>query len=246
MKQQNLILLFAIIFINYCNSQSINKYLSNGIEKEMIVVPIDFNFGKNIELLGTVKSGDPTFLKIADYKTQLDRICKRADTIGGNIVMITKFDNLKLTERYKLKASVYKVSDIEKFKDSLFNKNIEKKSSEIILYRPNYTYSLNDLYNFTVIVNNQEYLMRRNSKHIIKIDNQANVEIMIKGSEDKLNFDFELGNNYYFRCLAYFPNSNSTSIPNSISIPIGGYIPKIDLVKENGKGEIESKMINIR
>lgn len=88
--------------------------------------------------------------------------------------------------------------------------------------------------------------MRRNSKHIIKIDNQANVEIMIKGSEDKLNFDFELGNNYYFRCLAYFPNSNSTSIPNSISIPIGGYIPKIDLVKENGKGEIESKMINIR
>lgn len=104
MKQQNLILLFAIIFINYCNSQSINKYLSNGIEKETIVVPIDFNFGKNIELLGTVKSGDPTFLKIADYKTQLDRICKRADTIGGNIVMITKFDNLKLTERYKLKS----------------------------------------------------------------------------------------------------------------------------------------------
>lgn len=245
MKQQNLILLFTIIFVNYCNSQSINKYLSNGVEKEMIVVPIDFNLGKNIVLLGVVKSGDPTFLKKSDYKTQLDRICQRADTIGGNIVMITKFDNLKLTERYKLKASVYKVSDIQKFKDSLFKKKAEKRSSEIILYRPNYTYSLNDLYNFTVLVNGQEYLMRRNSKHIIKIDSQTNVEIMIKDSGEKLNFDFILGNDYYIRCLAYFPNSNSNYTPNSISIPIGGYIPRIELVKEDGKGEIESEIIKI-
>lgn len=246
MKQQNLILLFTMLFISYCNSQSINKYLSNGIEKEMIVVPIDFKLEGNIKLLGTVKSGDPTFLKISDYKTQLDRICKRADTIGGNIVMITKFDNLKLTERYKLKASVYKVTEIEKYKDSLFNKSAEKKSSEIILYRPNYTYSLNDLYNFTVIVNNQEYLMRRNSKHIIKIDSQSNIEIMIKGSNEKLNFDFKLGEDYYVRCLAYFPNSNPNYTPNSLSIPLGGYIPKIELISENGKGQIESSIINIR
>jgi hypothetical protein len=243
MKQQILLLFLTIIFVNYCHSQSINKYLSNGVEKEMIVVPIDFNLGKNTVLLGTVKSGDPTFLKKSDYKTQLDRICERTDTIGGNIVMITKFDNLKLTERYKLKASVYKVSEIQKFKDSLFKKNAESKISEIILYRPNYTYSLNDLYNFSVIVNNQEYVMKRNSKHIIKIDNQTNVDIKIKDSSEKLNFDFELGKNYYIRCLAYFPNTNFSSSSNSISFPIGGYIPRIELVEENGKGQIESEII---
>ena len=176
----------------------------------------------------------------------MDRICERADTIGGNIVMITKFDNLKLTERYKLKASVYKVLDIQKFKDSLLKKSVEKKISEIILYRPNYTYSLNDLYNFTVIVNNQEYVMRRNSKHIIKINNQTNVDIKIKDSSEKLNFDFKLGNDYYIRCLAYFPNSLSSSSLNSINIPIGGYIPRIQLVEENGKGEIESELIKIK
>jgi len=245
MKQHSLIIFLAIIFINHCTSQSINKYISNGVEKEILVVPINFNPGTTATLLGTVKSGDPTFQKKSDYKTQLDKICRKADTIGGNIVMITKFDNQKLTESYMLKASVYKTLDIQKFKDSLFKKNSEKTVSEIVLYRPNYTYSLNDLHNFTVIVNDQEYVMKRNSKHIIKIDNQTNVDIRNKETGEKLNFDFKPGNDYYIRCLVYFPNSSVPSF-NSINTPIGGYISKIKVENENGKGQIESEFIKIK
>ena len=51
MRQQTLILFLTIFFFNYCNSQSTNKYLSKGVEKEMVVVPIDFNLGENIILL---------------------------------------------------------------------------------------------------------------------------------------------------------------------------------------------------
>jgi len=245
MKKQILKIFLLLISINYCQSQSINKFTSNGVSKEIIVLPVDFKLDNSIELLGKVKSGNPTFSKKADYKTQLDKICKEADIMGGNIVVITKFDNLKLTESYNLKASAYKVADYEKLKADLFNNHsTAESSSEIILYRPNYTYSLNDLYNFTVVVDNQEYVMKRNTKKIIKITNKSTVELFIKETNEKIKLDIKPNENYYVRCVAYFPNNNG-AMTGSIMIPMGGYVPKIKLIDEYGQGEVESKLINI-
>ncbi len=245
---RKLIVLFSFLIYLSENvfSQFINEFFVNGIKKEILVVPIDYQLDQSIRLIGIANSGDPTFVKVADYKTQLDKVCAKADALGGNIVMITNFNNQKLREAYKLKAKVFKCSNYNNTKDSMINTKFPSNNSGIVLYRPNYTHSLNDLFDFTVIVENQEYLIKRNTKQFIPINNEQLVEIMIKGSDDKIKIDFKPGQTYYIRCLAYFPNYGLSPMPNTIMIPLGGYIPKIDLMNLNGQGEIESKIINTR
>ncbi len=226
-------------------SQFINEFFVNGIKKEILVVPIDYQFDDSIELIGTAKSGDPTFLKVADYKTQLDKVCMKADALSGNIIKITDFDNQKLREAYKIKAKVFKCADYKITKDSLIDKKINNISG-IVLYRPNYTHSLNDLFDFTVIVDNHEYLIKQKTNQFISFDKDQIIEIMIKGSNDKIKIDFKKGQIHYLRCLAYFPDNGLPTSPNRIMIPLGGYVPRVDLMNKNGQGEIESKIINAR
>lgn len=237
------LLLFIFLFDNSI-AQSINKYNSDGITKEMIVLPCDFNLNKSLTIVGNVKTGDPSLLKVADFKKQLDKICLRAEKIGGNVIVINKVVNHKLTERYNLKATVYKIKEYNLFKDSLFYIDTTNVYSELILYRPNYTYSLNDIVDLTILVNGKEFLLSSNSKFVIRFENKATINIQIKGQEEAINLDTKMGQKYFIRCLVYFPNAMNAYKPNSIIIPFDGYVKNIGLISENGQGEIESCLIN--
>jgi len=234
-------LLLPLLFISNCLfSQVINEFIVDGQKAEIIVLPIDFPVDSRMQRIGTAKSGDPTFKKEANYKTQLDKVSRKAIALGGNVVLITKLNNQKLREAYSLKAEVYKVMDFSSFRDSLIV--IENSYPGIILYRPNYTHSLNDLVDFTVIVDDKEYLVSRNSIHQIKIKRSGTIEITIKGSDEKIFLDYKADKTYYFRCLVYFPNTSIMPEPNTVIIPIGGYLPNIKFMNTHGQGLIESRM----
>ena len=233
----------TVLFFNKISGQFINEVFYNEKKMEVLILPSNYKYDSHLIYIGKVRSPDPAFTKNADFKSQLDKLSYKALQKGSNIIVITKLENRKLGERYKLKGKCYNCEDIEEFKKRIFEKKSIKEYQEIVLYRPNHTHSLNDLYNFTVIVNGKEYLMKRNTKYFLQIDKKNEISVQIKRSKVKYTIKAGSKNPIYLRCLAYFPKSNLISRPNSIMIPLGRYIPKVDLMDIKGIGQLESSLI---
>lgn len=228
------------------NAQVIEHFEDKGQQIEMIVLPNDFKPTDNLLYVDNVKSGDPFFQKVPTYKNQLHKICIKAVKSGANIIQIMKIENVKWSGSYKLNAKAYKVHDYGAFKKRILDKKVmdiqsRTNYSYLTIYRPNYTSSLNDLYNYTIIISKDTLKLRRNTKYKIRIDKEGITDIKILETKTSYSVDIRFGNDYYVRSYAQFPSAMGYQ-SNAIMIPIGGYVPLLEKVDKD-QAEIESSLI---
>lgn len=245
-------IIFIFLFFNFFNSnaQVIAHFKYNGKDAEIIILPFDYILPDSLTYIGKLKSGDPYLAESPtykpNYKNQLNIICADAMKAEANVIQMTSFLNVKWKDQYKLKAKGYKVRDVERFKkDVLTKKESERKQMEnyatVIIYRPNYTESLNDLKNYKLVINNDTVAPVRNSKFRIRVSKEGKTEIKIMGTNMSLTVDVKFGTNYYVCTYADSPNYSGVQI-NGIAVPLNGYVSRMELVDAE-KGEIESSFI---
>lgn len=243
--------ILLLLFFN-TSAQVIEHFKYNGKDTSIILLPFDFPLPDSLTYIGKLKSGDPYLAESPTYKptykNQLHVLCTDALHEGANVIQITHFTNVKWKEQYNLKGKAYKTKDLSGFRKTLLNKkdadmNQMRSYSNVIIYRPNYTQSLNDLSNYKLIINNDTLTVTKNSKFNIRIEKEGKLEVKVAGKSISQTLDIKFGTNYYLCTHADYPGAYSPASVNHVSIPLGGYVLRIE-VAETDKGEIESSMIS--
>lgn len=116
-----------------------------------------------------------------------------------------------------------------------------KDHAEVIICRPNYTQSLNDLKSFKLCINNDTLQVVKNSKFRVKINKEGTTTIYAIGTKASQTLEIKFGQTYYICAYVYVPNASPVQA-NKVSVPLTGYTPRIETV-EPDKGEVESSFL---
>jgi hypothetical protein len=244
-----ILLLFLLHFSNL-NAQVIEQFKHKGQDAEIILLPSDYVLPDSCTYVGKLKSGDPYLASSPTfkptYKNQLHVICSDAMLAGANVIQITHCTNVKWRNEFNLKGKAYKVNNYEAFKKNILEKKRAetqqmKDHAEVIIYRPNYTQSLNDLKSFKLCINNDTLQVVKNSKFRVKINKEGTTTIYAIGTKASQTLEIKFGQTYYICAYVYVPNAGPVQA-NKVSVPLTGYTPRIETV-EPDKGEIESSFL---
>jgi hypothetical protein len=243
------ILTFLILTVLKINAQVIEHFKYKGKDAEIIILPSDFVIPESLTYVSKLRSGDPYSAPYKPtYTNQLHRLCVDAFNDGANVILINKIVNVKWRDEFNIKGRSFNTADYEAFKNEIFRKKDSIKKllinyADIIVYRPDYTQSFNDLTIYHLIIGNDTISPMRNSKYKIRVEEEGKTDIKIIGSNTTLPLDIKFGKTYYL--CTYAGASDATMQQpriNSISVSTSGYTPQI-IITEEEKGEIESSLI---
>jgi len=224
--------------------------LPQGSANGIVVLPLTYNTDKGFTDLGEVKTGRiAKSNKFTGFKPQMEALGDAAVKKGGNVVKITRINDVKQRGIYKFRAEVYRADDLSRLIQQIIETKKKpfagEKCAYITIYRPAYSGGFNDEAICDIVVNDTLKLeMNGNSKYVLKVTKEGSVKVEIrhKSFTQDLKVNVQFGKDYYVRNYMNFPGSHKFVQLENYNLKVPNHAPYMDSVSQY-QGAIESSMI---
>ena len=246
-------ILILFVFSRRIDAQQLISINQGSTKKDILILPVSFptsypsEYG--FEDLDVVKTGK-TPKKNAGFRVQLEKVAVKAAQFGGNVLQITRIEDLKQGNRYKFRGEVFESEKINEIKAKAEEKKKQKFSNGpcayLTIYRPAYSEGFNDSIKYDITINDTLKLsMSSNSKYILRISKEGKTKISVqhKNFIQDLNVDVKMGVSYFVRNYVSFPGTHKYVTAGEYKVKLRGYTPYLEKIDDELQGEIESSMI---
>ena len=244
MKDNSAAICFVFIFLLLNCRSSFSQFLyryqpdTATSAVELIIFP-NKELPDTFTFLGEVKS--PGLAPHMDFNNQLHRLAKRAVEKGANIIRINEFyfspATANLYEECRMKGEIYKTGKFEELKQSLQKSPVVSEFSEMIFYRPQDEYPFSGKYSYTILLDTTSFEVTRFCNYILYLKNNGGYTVKIKGTDQSFWADLLPGHKTYVRCT--LSKKNYYPLNPGISILLGGFYPKVDVIENELAGELD-------
>ena len=256
MMKKTILIVFTILIITRLNAQVVKRLLYNGSEKETLILLSDCKSLDSLTFIKKLKSPfrqtDSVYsLKINIVDKDLVYFLKQISTIENPIIQITNFfyspgDNWSPSGSCNIKTRIYSSANYSRYKEQTLKSinpwyKTDSSTSYVVIYRPNYTNSLIDMFKYSLKVNDTVFDIHASCKYILKFDQDTTLNIGINDIRFHQVMKVNRGRTYYIRCDAIAPRTYPIS--NGVIVNLNGYLPRALIVDNEIIGQIESDKI---